>query len=77
MPKVKRGASLTRTFQALGMVQVGMGRSALAMTEIEAYGRAIGGLTAGERRAIRAMSDAYLEGLAMTHPLANPGVDDD
>lgn len=72
MPKVLRGAKLCQILQDMGLARGGMSVEAIPVVEIEAYGRAIGGLSQGERLALYGMSRAYCAGLKLTNPLAKP-----
>lgn len=62
---------LWASWQEIGRVT---GAEALRWSEIEAYGR-IGGLVRDEMVMLRQMSSAYLDGLALTHPLAREPMD--
>lgn len=66
---------LERLWGAWNEAGMTTGAEALHWSEIEAYGR-ITGLARDEMILLYQMSAAYLDGLALTHPLAREPMDD-
>lgn len=65
---------LERLWESWTEAGIAPGGAVLQWGEIQAYGR-ICGLTRDDMVTLRRMSEAYLEGMALTHPLAREPMD--